>query len=171
MITISVAVKVLASVAVATLLGLVFGAVVSHKGQGRYSRRALLTPNEIDFFHRLRAALPEYDIFPQVAMHALLEPIASSADQRRRDFWHISQKIVDYVICDSACTVLALIELDDRTHNRHKDAIRDARVATSGLTTIRFESRFKPNQAELRDRVVGAISAACADRASNSRSQ
>lgn len=38
--------------------------------------RALMMPNEIEFFGRLREALPERHVFPQIAMSALLDPLA-----------------------------------------------------------------------------------------------
>lgn len=50
-----------------------------------------------------------------------------------------SQKIVDYVLEDRATgTVIALIELDDRSHNSSKDGRRDALTQAAGYRTVRL---------------------------------
>lgn len=122
---------------------------------GVYQGRELLTDNEREFFGRLVQALPHYYIFPQVAMSALLE--ATSGDEARRhvDRLRIARQRVDYVVCDRHCNVVAVVELDDRTHSPEKDAVRDARLAQAGIATLRFESRAKPSlqaiRAALRD--------------------
>jgi Protein of unknown function (DUF559) len=45
--------------------------------------------------------------------------------------------------------VLALVELDDSTHNAHADQQRDAITKAAGYQTIRFQSKNKPSQAEI----------------------
>ena len=50
-----------------------------------------------------------------------------------------SQKIVDFVIEDRASgAILALVELDDRSHNAFRDRLRDAMTASAGYRTIRL---------------------------------
>lgn len=43
-------------------------------GANLYKSKALLTANEIEFYTRLTQALPDYLIFPQVSLGALLQP-------------------------------------------------------------------------------------------------
>ncbi len=45
--------------------------------------------------------------------------------------------------------MLALVELDDRTHSAKGDRQRDALTKAAGYRTIRFQSRNKPTQAEI----------------------
>lgn len=89
--------------------------------------RPLLTPRESAMFMALEEVLPMFQIYPQVAMGALLAP-------PRRIGWRVtpadrnifSQKIVDFVIFDQSIgRVVALVELDDRTHRADRDALRD----------------------------------------------
>jgi hypothetical protein len=96
--------------------------------EGTYRARKLLTDNELEFFDRLIQALPAHYVFPQVAMSALLEGSGSEKKQNYSDHLRIAQQRVDYVICDTRCNVVAVVELDDKTHSRAKDDVRDARL-------------------------------------------
>lgn len=136
----------------------------------RVRARPLMTPNEYEFLQRLEAAAPECRIMAQVSMGALLEPdIAPTpraqagargpAGTRGRGgaggrFLSIrgrfAQKVVDYVVLDADLNVVALVELDDRTHDARKDAERDAMTAMAGYPTLRYESRDKPEPQAIR---------------------
>lgn len=128
---------------------LILGIVLLRKDRTRYVHTAMMTPNEIEFFHRLCKAFASYHVFPQVAMSALIQP-AQGGDKGRAAFWKISQKRVDYVICTKSMRTAAIVELDDRTHDAEKDAMRDAMPRSAGIVTFRFESRNKPSVAQLR---------------------
>jgi hypothetical protein len=122
---------------------------------GTYKRRKLMTDNEAEFFGRLVVALPEHYIFPQVAMSALLD--AASGDKRvaHSDRRRIAQQRVDYVVCTRSCELVAVVELDDKTHSRAKDQLRDARLQQAGIRTVRFQSREKPRVDAIRALVLG----------------
>lgn len=116
---------------------------------GVYRGRKLMTDNEREFFGRLVLALPNHDIFPQVAMSALLEAASRNRKQAYADHLRIAQQRVDYVVCAREGDIVAVIELDDSTHSHAKDRQRDARLAQAGIRTIRFQSRRKPSPAEI----------------------
>jgi hypothetical protein len=132
------------------------------KGLGKdYLGKPLLTANELEFFNRLRRALPDYYILTQVAMNALMMPAADPRVDKRR-FWQIfneySRKYVDFVITEpSSMEVLLIVELDDRTHVPEQDEARDAMLNDAGYSVIRWESRDKPTEAEIRDTVIKAL--------------
>ena len=119
-----------------------------------------MTDNELEFFGRLVAALPGYYIFPQVAMSALLEPAGGNTKQAHGDRLRIAQQRVDYVVCDQNGDLVAVVELDDRTHSHAKDQLRDARLEQAGIKTVRFQSRHKPTPAAILIAIVGATPAA-----------
>lgn len=127
--------------------------VLAIKGKGgknrRYKAKPILTDNEREFFTRLVNALPQYRVLPQVSFGALLVPAVSGKDYNatRATF---SQKIADFVVCDAAMQVIAIVELDDRTHNADKDAKRDAMLEDAGYVVVRFQSRHKPDAAKIR---------------------
>lgn len=115
--------------------------------QSPYQSRRILTANETEFYGRLRKALmPRYAILSQVSMSALLEPKPQFGGrqymQLRAKF---SQKFVDFVICvPETLEVIALVELDDITHDVEKDALRDEMTEGAGYVTVRWHSRNKP---------------------------
>ena len=115
----------------------------------KYKAQAILTRNEAEFFQRLRRALPEAYIFPQVAMSALIGP-ASQGKASLYDFRRIAQKRVDYAVYTRDLKIVAVIELDDRTHNAGRDAKRDAYLRSAGIRTVRFQSRAKPDEGQIR---------------------
>lgn len=120
-----------------------------------YKQKSLLTANEIEFFNRLTQALPDHYIFPQVSLGALLQPNVSGKD--RKKFHSIrgtfAQKISDFVICTRDIKVIAIVELDDKTHNSEKDAKRDAMIEQAGYRVIRWNSKTKPTLDEIRQRI------------------
>jgi hypothetical protein len=114
-------------------------------------RKPLLTANEAEFFRRLERALPAYAVFPQVSFAALLSDDGTLSPNAR---WSVrarfDRKIADFVICDRrTLSVVALVELDDSTHNASADRQRDAITKAAGYQTFRFSSRKKPTEVEL----------------------
>jgi hypothetical protein len=137
------------------LLGVLALAAFSTRGRTpRYRARPLMSNNELEFFGRLSRALPEMFVFPQVAMAALIEP-AAKGKGRGADFLRISQKRTDYCLYQrDSMSLVAIVELDDRTHLAAADVRRDAYTASAGIRTLRFESKNKPSEAQLRQAVA-----------------
>lgn len=121
---------------------------------GKYKRRTLMTENENEFFGRLVNALPDFYIFPQVAMSAILEASSGDKKQVHVDRLRIAQQRIDYVVCNASCEIIAVVELDDKTHSTAKDLTRDERLQQAGIRTIRFQSRNKPSVDAIRASIV-----------------
>ncbi len=145
-----------------TLFGYAAGAKQSYipPGTPRVRRKALLTPNEGEFLARLTYALPHHLIFTQVAMSALMEP--DTAPSLRKHWYairkHFAQKYVDFVVYDQARqSVVAVIELDDRTHDHARDAVRDAMLMRAGYRVLRYQSNDKPHVESLARDVLTAV--------------
>jgi hypothetical protein len=124
-------------------------------GIGAYKASKLMTENEREFFARLVAALPEHYVFPQVAMSALIVPASSDRKIAHADRLRVAQQRVDFVICDRACNVTAVVELDDRTHQAGKDQRRDERLNQGAIRTVRFQSKNKPDAGAIREAILG----------------
>lgn len=147
------------AVAVAILIALaavVFGKLSAGQAP-KYKAKILLTENEKEFFLRLKRALPGHHIFPQVAMGSILDP---NVDRRDRRYLQIrgtfSQKIIDFLICDGETfKIIAVVELDDRTHNAERDEKRDAMLKVAGYRVIRWHSKKKPTEDQIRTQVEG----------------
>ncbi|MDD3182247.1 MAG: DUF2726 domain-containing protein [Alphaproteobacteria bacterium] len=133
----------------------VLGAILSHRGKMRpvvpVEKKPLMTANEREFFGRLARALPDCHVFPQVAFNALLDARKGLGWQERGQTRNrFDRKVADYVICHrDTFEVLAIVELDDRTHRAEKDEQRDALLTGAGYRVIRFQSRAKPTETEI----------------------
>lgn len=125
----------------------------------RYRARPLMTANELEFLGRLEKAAPELRFHAQVSMAALVDPDVGRREngaEHMRLRGKVAQKRIDFVAQDRTNgAVVALIELDDRTHNIAKDAERDALTAAAGFRTIRWASKKKPEPAEIRTQLLG----------------
>jgi len=124
-------------------------------GIGAYKASKLMTENEREFFARLVGALPEHYVFPQVAMGALIVPASNDRKIAHADRLRVAQQRVDFVICDRACNVTAVVELDDRTHQAGKDQRRDERLNQGAIRTVRFQSKNKPDAGAIREAILG----------------
>jgi very-short-patch-repair endonuclease len=124
----------------------------------KYRAKALLTPNEAEFLLRLEQAAPELRFHAQVAMAALVEPDVSRREDGKeymRLRGKVAQKMIDFVAQDRKTgEVVALIELDDRTHQADRDADRDSVTKLAGYRTIRWQSRRRPDNAQIRAELI-----------------
>jgi very-short-patch-repair endonuclease len=130
--------------------------------KGAVRQKAVMTDNETEFFGRLQRALPDFDVWPQIGMGAILQPAMTEKNPK---FWETMRqfqgKLCDFVIkkkgAPAGSGVVAVIELDDRTHDPKKDAVRDALLASAGITTLRYESRAKPSESVIRQQILALI--------------
>lgn len=119
-------------------------------------QKPVLTGNEREFFGRICRAVPELKVFPQVSMGALIEVAPEAQDDIEvRDAF--SRKIVDYVVCTSKLKVVALVELDDAMHDATRDQARDQLTEAAGYRTLRWNSRNKPSEAEIREAIMALV--------------
>lgn len=126
----------------------------------KFKPKPLLTSNELEFLARLEAAMPELRFFVQVAMGALIDPAVARSDSKAyyRLRGMFSQKIVDFVAQNRENgSIVAVIELDDRTHDTGKDAKRDAMLTSAGYRIIRWHSKTKPDAAAIRAQLTTTL--------------
>jgi len=106
----------------------------------RVRAKPLLTERERAARAIIERVLPHARVHVQVSMGALLQTergFNRSETLRVRN--RFSQKIVDFVIEDrTSGAVLALVELDDHSHDNSRDRARDAMTASAGYRTIRL---------------------------------
>ncbi|RFC61825.1 DUF2726 domain-containing protein [Fulvimarina endophytica] len=118
-------------------------------------RKTLMTQPEKNFYRQLRAAFPDADIAPQVAMGALLKPRKGL----NRKAWaysrsQVAQKIVDFAIIDLVSgNVEVLVELDDKSHDAKHDAARDRLLAQGQYRVVRFRENARIEPDAIRERI------------------
>lgn len=118
----------------------------------KYKKKPLLTDNEVEFFNRIVKAVPESYVFCQTSMGGIIDGANFDPRDRIASFMKIAAKRLDFLVCDKNLNIIAVIELDDRSHigRRRKDAERDAILSGAGIKTIRYESRNRPSVETIR---------------------
>lgn len=111
-----------------------------------YKIKDIMTKNEVEFFNRLRNAVPHHYIFPQVSMAAILSPdMPTRSKQYLGAFRRISQKRIDWAVYTSDLKLICVVELDDSSHNKTSDQIRDTYMSGAGIKTLRWQTKSKPD--------------------------
>lgn len=149
--------------AVLALLLVVFAALVRRAPRGeeriRLIPKRLMTAAEHELLEILEGAVPGCRVHAQVAMGALIQP-EQGLGRSDRAHWRnrFSQKIIDFVLEDrSNGDVVALVELDDRTHAAARDQARDRLTAACGYCTVRIPSSPRPSTPAIADRIAAAL--------------
>lgn len=113
-------------------------------------RKPLTVPEEV-LYHRLTLTLPEFVVLAQVQLTALMKVTGKG---QQAWFNKISRKSVDYVICRKDFSVIAALELDDKSHNsedrRQADADKNTAFAAAGIKLIRLKGMSLPSDAALK---------------------
>lgn len=93
-----------------------------------------LTRNEQAMYFRLQGALPNLIVLSQVSFAALLTARSMAV---RNTF---NRKRADFVICERSFKVIAIVELDDSSHdgNEVQDERRDAQLVNAGYRVLRY---------------------------------
>lgn len=118
-----------------------------------YQSRAVLTTPEQIIYHRLVKALPECLVFAQVELSRVLK--VTQRDNAAA--WHskISGKSLDFVICLKDSSVVAAIEIDDRSHARLRRATADdtknRALQAAGVPLLRWQAASLPDEAAIRE--------------------
>lgn len=121
----------------------------SEQSQSPIKPSYLLTNHEKTMFGEIRQAVPECLIFVQVALGAILW---TKSYATRNKF---NRLIADFVITDQNFNILAVIELDDKSHDnkQERDAQRDAMLREAGYKVLRY--RYMPDKQKLRQDILG----------------
>jgi hypothetical protein len=132
--------------------------IVQNKSEGnQFKAKPIMTANELEFFERLKNALQECQIFPQVALNAIMDVDCDDKKERLRLRNKYAQKHADFIITDKSCNIICIMELDDRTHQTSRDRKRDKMLESAGYKTIRFQSGNKPNEKTLRESIKSIL--------------
>ncbi|WP_171405510.1 DUF2726 domain-containing protein [Acinetobacter chinensis] len=119
-------------IATVAFILLVFGQHLFRSQQ--YHPKKIITPFEQKMFIRLNEAFPAQHVLAQVAFSALI----TSQNYKVRN--RFNRKVTDFVILDQSMNVLAVIELDDPSHEgkEEEDALRDAMLHEAGYKVCRY---------------------------------
>jgi hypothetical protein len=128
--------------------GLLLWFLLTRERPARYRRKPVLTGGGLEFFYRLKRALPECLVCPHVAASALIEPMGIGK-ARQVAVTLLVGKSVGYAVFDEELKLLAVVELDHRPRLTRREAARDAWFASAGIKTVRFQTKHLPSEAKI----------------------
>lgn len=150
----------------------------AHRASGRFpytKRETLLSRGERAFQTSLSEAVGDrYLIMYKVRVADIMT--CSEADWQRGYGGAISQKHLDFVLCERRSTrVVLAVELDDRSHEaehrKRRDWFLNNALRAAGVPLLRIRARSQYSSVIIRRLVFAAISGGCAtepDRCSTS---
>ncbi len=120
-----------------------------------YVKRPLSQPEQV-LYHRLIRALPEHIVLAQVQVSRVLGVKKGSNFHEWNN--RISRLSYDFVVCSKDSTVIAAIELDDKSHDSASHMRTDDRKnkasADAGLRLIRWHVRSLPSEEAIKDELL-----------------
>jgi hypothetical protein len=127
-------------------------------------RKALFTPAERSFFGVLEQAITDkYRVLGKVRVADILTPAKNMNRKKwQTAFNRISSKHFDYVLCEKdTLSVIAVIELDDKSHKREKSIARDkllnSACDSANLILIRFDVKARYQVQDIRNKINTVI--------------
>lgn len=115
-----------------------------------YAKKVLSEPEQILYF-RLIQSLPEHIILAQVQLSQLLG--IKKGNNYQAWFNRINRMSADFVVCKKDSSIIAVIELDDTTHQRKSrqtaDTKKDKALTSAGIRIIRWQTKSIPNIATI----------------------
>jgi len=116
-----------------------------------YSKRPLSEPEQV-LYHRLVTALPEHIVLAQVQLSRVMG--VKKGFSARGWLNRINRMSFDFVVCMKDSTVVAAIELSDRSQEsaeRIEADIRKSRAASSaGIRLVRWNVKGLPDSDDIR---------------------
>lgn len=114
--------------------------------------KKLLTPPEQVLYHRLVAALPECIVLAQVQLSRVL------GVKKGFNFneWNnrINRMSLDFVVCLKDSTIVAAVELDDKTHEKtsrvEADEKKEKALSAAGIALVRWKVSALPDENAIR---------------------
>lgn len=134
--------------------------------QWPYYAKTVLSQPEQALYHRLVAALPEHIVLAQVQLSRVLG-VRKGFDVNA---WNnrINRMSYDFLVCRNDFTVIAVIELDDQSHEKapriETDRKKNRVTAATSLPLIRWQVRALPDETSIRQALAKHIRPSSSDR-------
>ncbi|MGH8460596.1 MAG: DUF2726 domain-containing protein [Stenotrophobium sp.] len=115
-----------------------------------YAKKPLSNPEQVLYF-RLCQALPEHIVLAQVALSRILG--VKKGNNFGEWFNRINRMSADFVLCSKDSTIVAVIELDDASHEKADrqaaDAKKDKALSSAGIRIVRWQAKSIPDEAAI----------------------
>lgn len=116
-----------------------------------YAKKPLSQPEQV-LYHRLVTALPECIVLAQVQLSQIL------GVKKGFNFheWNnrINRMSLDFLVCLKDSTIVAAVELDDKTHEKasrvEADAKKEKALSAAGVALVRWNVSALPDENAIR---------------------
>jgi len=119
-----------------------------------YAKKPLSQPEQVLYF-RLITALPEYIILAQVQLSQLLG--VKKGNNYYSWLNRINRMSADFVVCNKDSSIVAVIELDDETHQRKDrqaaDRKKDRALSSANIKIIRWNVKKMPDLETIKNNI------------------
>ena len=120
-----------------------------------YAKKPLTQPEQILYF-RLRNALPDHIILAQVQLSRFL------GVKKGNNFhaWNnrINRMSADFVVCNKDSSIVAVIELDDESHEREirktADLKKNKALSDAGISIVRWQVKMLPDEPKIKASIL-----------------
>jgi very-short-patch-repair endonuclease len=120
-----------------------------------YAKKPLTQPEQI-LYHRLVKALPEHIVLAQVQVSRVLGVKKGFKFHEWNN--RINRLTHDFVVCSKDSTVVAAIELDDKSHDAEDrgetDKRKDKATAAAGIRIVRWNVKAIPDEGRIHASLV-----------------
>ena len=117
-----------------------------------YAKKPLSQPEQV-LYHRLVAAMPECIVLAQIQLSQVLG-VKKGFNLRELNN-RINRMSLDFLVCLKDSTVVAAVELDDKTHEKpsriEADAKKERALAAAGVALVRWHVNALPNEVAIRE--------------------
>ncbi|CAH1093033.1 DUF2726 domain-containing protein [Candidatus Nitrotoga sp. 1052] len=116
-----------------------------------YAKKPLTEPEQI-LYHRLVAALPQCIVLAQVQLSQVLG-VKNGVNFLK---WNnrINRMSIDFIVCLKDSSIIAAVELDDKTHEKasriEADAKKEKALSAAGIELIRWHVSELPDERAIR---------------------
>lgn len=125
-----------------------------------YNSKKPLTETEQILYHKLIEALPECIVLAQVQLSSIIGINKFKAQGEYYKWLNpILQQSVDFLVCLKDFTIVAAIELDDKSHwgekSKNRDSKKDKNLEAAGITLIRWHAESIPSVEKIKQEFHG----------------
>lgn len=116
-----------------------------------YAKKPMTDPEQV-LYHRLVTAMPECIVLAQVQLSRVLGVKKGYSFNTWNN--RINRMSLDFLVCLKDSTIVAAIELDDKTHESapriKADAKKEKALAAAGVTLVRWNVAALPDERAIR---------------------
>lgn len=116
-----------------------------------YAKKPLTQPEQVLYF-RLTNALPEHIVLAQVQLSRFLG--VKKGNNFQAWYNRINRMSADFLVCRKDSSIVAVVELDDASHERgdrqSSDAKKDRALSSAGVRVVRWQARTLPDEVTIK---------------------